>query len=104
MNPFQSTIVRFLAWAVSWPITLGIIVWWWWWLEPNDRSDPLRGRRRLRLAGDVGARVLHQDRVHGGLPVRLAALDEPPRTLPPRLVGRRGSPSRQTMKPRGCAP
>jgi hypothetical protein len=26
--------VHFLAWAVSWPITLGIIVWWWW-LEPD---------------------------------------------------------------------
>jgi len=29
VNPFQSVIARFLAWAVSWPITIGIVVWWW---------------------------------------------------------------------------
>jgi hypothetical protein len=30
VNPFQALIARFLAWAVSWPITIGILVWWWW--------------------------------------------------------------------------
>jgi hypothetical protein len=29
VNPLQSSITRFLAWAVSWPITIGIVVWWW---------------------------------------------------------------------------
>jgi hypothetical protein len=37
VNPSQSAIARFLAWAVSWPITIGVIVWWWW-LE----ADPQR--------------------------------------------------------------
>jgi hypothetical protein len=29
VNPFPSAIARFLAWAVSWPITIGILAWWW---------------------------------------------------------------------------
>lgn len=35
MNPFQSAIARFLAWVVSWPIAIGIMVWWWW-LDPDQ--------------------------------------------------------------------
>src|SRR4051812_39115283 len=30
VNPSQSAIARFLAWAFSWPIAIGIVVWWWW--------------------------------------------------------------------------
>jgi hypothetical protein len=29
VHPFPSTVARFLAWAVSWPITVGILAWWW---------------------------------------------------------------------------
>ena len=36
VNPLQSAIARFLAWAVSWPITVGILLCLWW-LE-SDRT------------------------------------------------------------------